>query len=272
MRGFAARELEERNHLTTDTAILRNWRDSESYLGHDSAIVWPLFLRVNEDDPAPHHCLTHLSAFAGHSLQGGKSTDYHSHQDAEQYYYILAGETQVRIEDDMFPVHEGSVTYFPPGVKHQLVGDDCRDWMQYLIISCPVDVDAADADVVDVQQSKPRVLNWREAQPALGNHGKAVTWLLLERLGVEQPATDQPCLLAFHYLARQALGRGQASDMHQHDDKEQIYYVTEGEGVVVTEHQAHRVREGDAVYLPRSVPHMILNDAWDGWLSYLVVS
>lgn len=248
-------------------ATIRNWRDSESYLGHDSAIVWPLFLGLDADDPAPHRCLTHLNAFAGHSLQGGKSTDYHAHENSEQYYYIVSGEPEVRIEDERFPVREGSITYFPPGVKHQLVGDNCADWMQYLIITCPVERTA-----VDLEKSQPRVLNWRDAQPELGNHGKAVTWQLLERVGVEQPATDQPCLLAFHYLARQALSRGQASDMHQHDDKEQIYYVTEGEGVVVTEFEAHRVREGDAVHLPRSVPHMILNDACDDWLAYLVVS
>lgn len=60
--------------------------------------------------------------------------------------------------------------------------------------------------------AEPRavVRNWRDATPTLGNHGKAVTWQLLERIGEEEPATDQPCLLAFHYLARQALGRGQA--------------------------------------------------------------
>ncbi len=252
--------------MATPRAVVRNWRDSESYLGHDNAIIWPLLLRVSEDDASPYHCLTHLSAFAGHSLQGGKSTNYHSHENAEQYYYILSGEMEVRIEDDRFPVSEGSVTYFPPGVKHQLIGDSCPDWMQYLIITCPVDA------AVDASQSQSRIINWRDASPAIGNHGKAVTWQLLERLGETEPATDQPCLLAFHYLARQALGRGQASDMHQHDDKEQIYYVTEGEGVVVTEYEAHRVREGDAVYLPRSVPHMILNDACDDWLSYLVVS
>ena len=253
--------------MATPRAVVRNWRDSESYLGHDNAIIWPILSPAKEDEPSPYNCLTHVKAFAGHSLQGGKSTNYHSHEDAEQYYYILAGEMEVRIEDDRFPVREGSVTYFPPGVKHQLIGESCPDWMQYLIITCPVDLDA-----VDVDESQPRILNWRDASPTLGNHGKAVTWQLLERVGEEEEATDQPCLLAFHYLARQALGRGQASDMHQHDDKEQIYYVTEGEGVVVTGAEAHRVREGDTVYLPRTVPHMVLNDACDDWLSYLVVS
>ena len=245
---------------------MRNWRDSDSYLGHDNAIVWPIFGTLDTNDPSSHLCLTHLTGFAGHSLQAGKNTDYHAHENAEQYYYILAGEMEVRIGDERVPVGPGTATYFPPGVKHQLLGEDSSDWMQYLIITCAVD------DDTHVDRSAPRVVNWSDASPTLGNHGKAVTWQLLERLNEQEPATDQPCLLSFHYLARQSLGCGQASDMHQHDDKEQIYYVTEGKGVVVTEYEAHRVREGDAVYLPRSVPHMILNDAHDGWLSYLVVS
>ena len=124
--------------MTSPRAVNRNWRDSDSYLGHDNAIVWPIFMSPAEDDPRPHRCLTLLSGFAGHSLQGGKSTDYHAHANAEQYYYILSGTAEVRIEDDRFPVHEGSVAYFPPGVSHQLIGQDNPDWMQYLIITCPV--------------------------------------------------------------------------------------------------------------------------------------
>ena len=127
--------------MTSPRAVNRNWRDSDSYLGHDNAIVWPIFMSPAEDDPRPHRCLTLLSGFAGHSLQGGKSTDYHAHANAEQYYYILSGTAEVRIEDDRFPVHEGSVAYFPPGVSHQLIGQDNPDWMQYLIITCPVPED-----------------------------------------------------------------------------------------------------------------------------------
>lgn len=255
--------------MTSPRAVSRNWRDSDSYLGHDNAIVWPIFNPVKQDDPSPFNCLTLASGFAGHSLQGGKSTNYHAHANAEQYYYILSGTAEVRIEDDRFPVSEGSVAYFPPGVSHQLVGQDNPDWMQYLIITCPV-LEEKLADGQPVAQ--PRVLNWRDASPNMGDHGKAVTWQLLERLGSEEPVTDQPCLLAFWYLARQAVGRGHASDYHQHDDKEQIYYVLEGEGTVVAGSDAFPVKEGDAVYLPQGLPHVILNDSHEGWLSYLVVS
>ena len=82
----------------------------------------------------------------------------------------------------------------------------------------------------------------------------------------------EPCLLGFWYMARQCVGKGHASDFHQHDDREQVYYILEGEGTVVTGFDAHHVQEGDTIYLPRGVPHVILNDRHAGWLSYLVVS
>ncbi len=256
--------------MNNPRAVVRNWRDSESYLGHDNAIVWPILSPVKADDPSPFNCLTMASGFAGHSLQGGKSTDYHAHAQAEQYYYILSGEAEVLIEEDRFPVSEGSVAYFPPGVGHQLIGENNPDWMQYLIITCPV----PEEKLAEGQPlGKARVINWRDASPNMGVHGNAVTWQLLERLvNDDDPVTDQPCLLAFWYLARQAVSKGNASDYHVHDDKEQIYYILEGEGTVVAGFDAHPVKEGDTVYLPQNVPHVILNDRHEGWLSYLVVS
>ena len=256
--------LRKETPVNSPRAVVRNWRDSECYLGHDNAIVWPILNRGGGGKPSPFQCLTHLSGLAGHSLQGGKSTNYHSHPADEQYYYILSGQAEVLVGKERHAVSEGSVAYFPPGVKHQLLGETNPDWMQYLIITCPVPDDR--------RGSEPRVLNWRDAQPNMGVHGNAVTWQLLERLDAEEPATDQPCLLAFWYLARQAVARGKASDFHVHDDKEQVYYILEGEGTVVAGFDAHPVREGDTVYLPIGVPHAILNDRHDGWLSYLVIS
>ena len=249
--------------MTTSRATLRNWRDADSYIGHDNAIVCAIFSPPKEGEtPDPHQCLQHMNGFARHNLQGGKDGDRHAHTHAEQYYYILSGEADVDIGDDTYPVREGTVCYFPPDVEHQLRAADRTEWVEYLIITSGTEASG----------SKPYVTNWRGSTPAIGSHGLATTWPILERLNEEKPTTSQPCLLSFHYLVRQAVSRGCASDMHQHDDKEQIYYVLEGEGTVVTGFDAHPLREGDTVYLPQGMPHMILNDRGDDWLSYLVVS
>lgn len=251
------------NHAEMTRSIIRNWRDADFYVGHDNAIVWPVFSQPGPGESTePWQCLQHMKGFARHNLQGRKDGDRHAHDGAEQYHYILSGEAEVDIGTDTYPVSEGSVAYFPPGMEHQLRSGNSDAWVEYLIITCAVETGG----------SSPRVMNWRDTTPGIGNHGFATTWQLLERLDEPEPTTDQPCLLGFYYLARQAVSRRRASDMHVHDDKEQIYYVLEGEGTVVTGFDAHPLREGDAVYLPRGVEHMILNDRCDGWLSYLVIS
>ena len=242
-------------------AIVVNWRESRTYLGHDNAVVSPI-LTPEGGDNGISSCLQYIGAFARHSLQGRKNSDNHSHDSAEQYYYILSGEGEVLIGDERHPVREGSVTYFPPGTPHQYLNEGTDDWAEHLIVTFPTERTG----------SAPRVLNWRDVTPAFGVHGDAVTWKLLESVDEPEPDTDRPCLLKSWYLARQAVMRGKASDFHVHDDKEQVYYILEGEGLVLADRWVHRVGEGDTVYLPRGVGHQIINEGYDGWLSYLVVS
>ena len=105
-------------------AIIRNWRDVDPYVGHESAVIWAILGRQSEESADPHHCMQHISGFARHSLQGHKNSDHHYHQGAEQYYYILSGGGEVLIGDTRHPVGEGSVTYFPPGVPHQFFAEN----------------------------------------------------------------------------------------------------------------------------------------------------
>ena len=244
-------------------AVIRNYRDADLYVGHESAIIWAILTRADgEGDSPPHACLQHMSGFARHSLQGHKNSDYHQHEGAEQFYYVLTGSGEVLIGDQRYPVSEGSVTYFPPETPHQFFAEDTESGCEHLIITCPVERSG----------SEPRVLNWRDASPSAGVHGGAVTWNLLESIDEEEPSTERPCLLGFYYLARQALLRGKASDYHKHDDKEQVYYILEGTGSIMTGSDVHPIAEGDTVYLPRGVCHQIINEDCDGWLTYLVIS
>ena len=57
-----------------------------------------------------------------------------------------------------------------------------------------------------------------------------------------------------------------------HHDKEQVYYILEGNGLVIADGNVHSIGEGDTIYLPRGVKHQIINHDYDGWLTYLVIS
>ena len=56
--------------------IIRNWRDSIPYVGHESKIIWPVLTRAGNEnaDPPEVACLLGLSNFTRHVVQGRITT------------------------------------------------------------------------------------------------------------------------------------------------------------------------------------------------------
>ena len=99
--------------------VVRNWRDPDPYVGHESAIIWTLLSGRSEENDAPHACLEHLTGFVKHTLQGGHNSNCHQHENQEQFYYVLAGSGEALIGEQRYPVRTGSAAYLPPGMPHQ---------------------------------------------------------------------------------------------------------------------------------------------------------
>ncbi len=53
----------------------------------------------------------------------------------------------------------------------------------------------------------------------------------------------------------QSYARGGATHPHQHDDREQYFYVLEGEGTFTVEGKEFSVRPGSFVFIPASTEH-----------------
>ena len=243
------------------STAIRNWRDPEAYVGHDSAVVFPILSAKSENSDDPYACLENFQSLTWHAVQGGQKSDFHRHQGREQYYYILSGTGEVLIDDQRYPVREGTAAYFPPEIDHQLFSDSENDFLEHLVIT----------SAVDRKSSQPCVVNWRESLPQDKGHGDCIRWRLLSAIDGENQ-TDQACLLRTHFLGRQALVKGKSSNMHKHDQMEQLYYILKGHATMLINDEPHRLVEGDVAYLPRGTFHKIINEDYDGWLSYLVIS
>ena len=248
--------------MSESQVCIRNRRDADISIGHESAVICPIFQPRAADAEVPHACLESIGSLTWHAVQGGQKSDYHQHENREQFYYVLSGTGEVLIEDTRYPVRPGSVAYFPPQVRHQLISDPENDFLEHLVVTAPV----------DRTDSRARVLNWRETVPRTGGHADAIMWRLLENVDVPNPLTDAPCLLSMRFAGRQALLRGKASNLHQHDRMEQLYYVLEGRASMLITDTPHHLAEGDAVYLPPGTPHRIMNQDDAGWLTFLVIS
>lgn len=240
--------------------ITRNWRDQDPYVGHNSALIWSLFRSVEMENPNPPEMaqLRGIAGFVKHALQGRQTSDYHSHGDIEQLYYILKGRGQVLIGEEKRDVQEGDVVYFPATVPHQAFNDG-DDWMEHLIVSS--------SKLQEVRTGTPIVRNWRHALPSIGE-GKAVVWSLLSPEGTGSPETGA-VLQRMHSVVRQAIQGRQSTTLHHLDGVEQVYYVVNGQGMMMAEGAVQPITEGSAVYVPPGAPHRVVNDG-DDWLEYVI--
>lgn len=61
-------------------------------------------------------------------------------------------------------------------------------------------------------------------------------------------------------LAEATLAPGQSTTEHYHPRAEEIYFVTQGRGLMKLEGQERELRAGDAVAIPNGARHKITND------------
>ena len=123
----------------TNKPVVRNWREVTPYVGHESAIIWPIF-RGGEDTAELSHeeaPMLDMVGFTIHRMQGGRSGDYHDHEDLEQVYYFTSGRGKMKLDDEIYEVRDGDAVHIPPTVKHQLINDS-DDWIEHLLVTAPV--------------------------------------------------------------------------------------------------------------------------------------
>ena len=118
--------------------VIRNWSDVTPYVGHETAIIWPIFRGQGSAGLSPEEApLLGTTGFTVHAMQRGMEGDYHDHEDVEQTYYITQGQGKMKIDDEIYEVKEGDAVHLPPKTMHQLINDS-DDWIQHLIISATV--------------------------------------------------------------------------------------------------------------------------------------
>lgn len=120
--------------------VIRNWRDSVPYVGHNAKIIWQILTRHarRDEEASEHACLLSLSNFTRHVLQGRMKSDYHEHEQTEQVYYFIRGCGKMLIDGREYPVRAGDAVHLPPKTKHQVINDG-EDEIEHLNISAPVE-------------------------------------------------------------------------------------------------------------------------------------
>ena len=92
------------------------------------------------------------------------------------------------------------------------------------------------------------VRNYSETVPSTTKDGSTIRELL---------GLPTSLLVRNQSLAEATLVPGQATDRHYHRQAEEIYYITEGEGLMEVDGAERRVGVGDAVLIPPGVWHQL---------------
>jgi mannose-6-phosphate isomerase-like protein (cupin superfamily) len=64
-------------------------------------------------------------------------------------------------------------------------------------------------------------------------------------------------------LAEARIGPGNSTLLHQHNQSEEIYHVTGGEGVMTLGDKRFPIKVGDSVCIPPGTPHRVKNTGAD---------
>jgi mannose-6-phosphate isomerase-like protein (cupin superfamily) len=92
----------------------------------------PYIIRKASDvDPVPCPCGAARRIITGndndlvsvHRVSIHKAAKVHYHERLTEYYVILEGSGEIRLDDDRKPVGPGDVVMIPPGTRHALDGE-----------------------------------------------------------------------------------------------------------------------------------------------------
>ena len=114
------------------------------------------------------------------------------------------------------------------------------------------------------------VRNWRDATPVV-SHESAIIWRLFDEKGQGGLPYDQAPLEGLQSLTLHRMQAGRSGDYHEHEDREQVYYFTEGRAKMKIDGDIYELKEGDAVCVPPKTKHQIINDS-DDWVAHLIIT
>jgi len=237
-------------------ATIRNWRDGQPEVAHMSVIRWgglrPKSFKKGDEGA---RVLERLAGFARHALQGRKTSDHHKHQNTEQVYYVLSGSGEVLVGDERHSVTTGDAVYLPANAYHQMFNDDNEDWLEHLVIGAKID--GNDGDFKNI--------NWKQVNPV--DSGGAVQW---RQLGPEKDG-NIGCLQGLQSITRASVQPDSETAQQNEKDLEQIIYILENQGILISEGHEEKITEGDMIHVPPEMVYQIQNP-FESWFTYLIIA
>jgi mannose-6-phosphate isomerase-like protein (cupin superfamily) len=110
--------------------IIRNWRDVQPTIAHQSGIDWRLLSKATktagdiEADVEPkYQVLKSITYVSLAKLQPSLSYEPHEHEDHEEIYFIISGTGKIKIGNEEACFRDGDIIYIPEKTTHSIAND-----------------------------------------------------------------------------------------------------------------------------------------------------
>lgn len=169
-----------------------------------------------------------VTRFAEVTLEPHGSCQSVSYEREEEIYFVLQGAGVLQFGGETHPLRANDFTYLAPGVKHGLANDSSQP-LQLLVMSFKIPSRVA----LSTSPQHTRVVNLDDVkeEPVQG-HPTSVLYKLLvgPRTGKRDAIDDAYVITSFFWMD---FATGGTNFPHHHETAEEIYLVTDGEGVMV---------------------------------------
>ena len=205
----------------------------------------------------------------------------HKHNDKDQVFYITSGEGIIKLGSESYQAKPGCLAYVPAGLVHQTIttGDEPLCYMLFNAFNNP--------DKEGHQSFADHIEKVKEIRRAQAESGKED----VDNTGVDfeiKPPKFFPDIYegkkfdfgsntSLLLLDRKETNRceltlvswpaGNKGALVAHKEKEQTFFVLEGNGKVTVGAETEEVKPGDVIFVPRNTPHT--TEAGNSVLSYL---
>lgn len=193
--------------------------------------------------------LINVARFGEATVAADRKCQEVQYEREEELYFVLAGDGELRYNDQNYPLHKNDFTYIAPGVKHS-ISNSSQKAFRVVVMTFKVPSSIS----IGPPPPQPKIANMDELkEQTVEGHPTSVLYKLLagQRTG-KRDAIDQAYVVVS--LFWMDFAPGGTNFPHHHESAEEIYLVVDGNGDMAAGggmdgiEGRHPAKAGDAYY------------------------
>lgn len=208
----------------------------------------------------------------------------HKHNDKIQLFYVTDGVGKINLGDDVYNAKPGDLAFVPAGLVHQTI-TTTSEKLCYMLFNIFIDKGKEGHTTFADHIEKVKQIRKLQAESGVSGEldedkikevlpGKFFTQILtLNKLAlankhaVELITRDSKLNMELNLVHRTSSTK---NELEVHTDKEQTFFIIEGEGTVTVGTETEKVKSGNLIFIPRNVYHKA--EATSNHLYYLCLN